>query len=186
MWTDAKPVTGMSNRFCIIGNSGSGKSTLARRIASAGDIAVLDLDTVFWVPGCAEARDPRERVADVRRFCERHASWVIEGCYADLAEATLDWMPELVFIDPGVDVCLARCRARPHEPHKFRSKEEQDAHLEALLAWVADYYHRDGLMSHRSHAALFEKYNGPKRRVVEEFPDGWGFAMPSVRWRTEA
>jgi hypothetical protein len=37
----------------------------------------------------------------------------------------------------------------------------QDQRLEFLLAWTADYYVRDGLLSHRTHPALFDDYRTP-------------------------
>lgn len=150
-----------------MGNSGSGKSTLARSLAADTTVAILDLDLVFWQPGTALERPGVERIATVERFCREHESWIIEGCYADLIAASLAWQPELVFMDPGKDACIANCRRRPHEPHKYRTPKEQDERLEFLVRWVADYYVRDGLMSFRAHQALFEGYSGPKRRVSD-------------------
>jgi len=154
-------------KTAIIGNSGSGKSTLARQLAASSGAAVLDLDTVYWLPGQAVERPSAERVALVREFCQSNPSWIVEGCYADLIEAALPFGPELIFLDPGLDVCLARCRSRPFEPHKFASKEDQDRHLAFLLEWVAGYYQRDDTMSLAAHRALFERYAGPKRRITE-------------------
>jgi len=153
-------------RLTIVGNSGSGKSTLARRIAAEQEIDVLDLDTVAWEPGPARAlRSTAAASADVRAFCEARDAWIVEGCYAGLVEATLGYLPELVFMDPGLETCLANCRARPWEPHKYASKAEQDANLGFLLEWVADYYSREGDLSFASHVELFESYAGSKRRV---------------------
>lgn len=157
-------------KVAIVGNSGSGKSTLARSIASGGSAAILDLDLVFWNPGPVE-RPSVERVSEVQRFCRDHESWIIEGCYADLIEASLPWNPELIFMDPGREVCISNCRNRPYEPHKYRTKEEQDEKLDFLIRWVADYYERDGLMSYRAHKELFDRYQGPKRRVAEQKAD---------------
>ena len=151
----------------ILGNSGSGKTTLARLLAAGSSTAVLDLDLVFWNAGPVE-RPSAERVAEVQRFCRDHDSWIIEGCYSDLIEASFPWNPELIFMDPGREVCISNCRHRPHEPHKYRTKEEQDQNLVFLLRWVADYYERDGLMSYRAHNDLFGRYQGPKRRVDEQ------------------
>lgn len=149
-----------------MGNSGSGKSTLARRLVAGESVAVLDLDLVFWQPGVAVERPSEERIAEVRRFCGEHDSWIIEGCYADLIEASLEWNPELIFLDPGLEACVRNCRRRPHEPHKYRSKEEQDANLEFLIQWVEGYYQRDGVMSYAAHQELFEGYGGVKRKVI--------------------
>lgn len=154
-------------KAAIIGNSGSGKSTLARQLAASSGASVLDLDTVYWLPGQAVERPSAERLALVQDFCQSHASWIVEGCYADLIEAALLFGPELIFLDPGVEVCQAHCRNRPFEPHKFASKEDQDRHLAFLLEWVAGYYQRDDTMSLAAHRALFERYAGPKRRITE-------------------
>ena len=71
-------------------------------------------------------------------------------------------------MDPGRDICISNCRRRPHELHKYSSKEDQDQRLEFLISWVSDYYHRDGLMSYRSHKALFDRYAGPKKRIQKQ------------------
>ncbi|HEX5791249.1 MAG TPA: hypothetical protein VFY13_08840 [Luteolibacter sp.] len=153
-------------KIAIIGNSGSGKSVLARWLATDSAAHVLDLDLVFWQSGTLE-RPGAERIAEVQRFCREHESWIVEGCYSDLIEATFPWRPELIFMDPGLDVCISNCRSRPHEPHKYPTKQEQDRNLDFLLTWVAHYYKRDGLMSHQQHHELFNRYDGPKRRVTE-------------------
>ncbi len=155
-------------KVAIIGNSGSGKTTLANHLAESGSIPVLDLDLVFWQPGVAIERPPAERIADVQRFCREHDAWIIEGCYADLIEASFASSPELIFLDPGLEVCIANCQRRPLEPHKFQSKHDQDAKLAFLLKWVEDYYERDGPMSFAAHEALFDRYPGPKRRIREQ------------------
>lgn len=154
-------------RIAILGNSGSGKSTLARTLAHASGLAValLDLDTIAWDPGVVPR--PRERAfAELDAFCTSAEHWIIEGCYGDLIDHALALhRPELILLEPGRDACLAHCRARPFEPHKYASKAEQDAKLEFLLGWVADYYVRDGHMSANRHAAIFAAYDGPKRRL---------------------
>jgi adenylate kinase family enzyme len=153
-------------RVAIIGNSGSGKSTFARRLAQ-DRVPVLDLDEVAWEEGrLAERRPLAAALADVRRFCERHDAWIVEGCYGDLIGGALEYRPELVFLNPGEDACLRHCRERSWEPHKYSSAAEQDATLAALLTWVSDYYHREGDLSLRGHRELFDGYHGPKREVT--------------------
>ena len=157
----------MITRAAIIGNSGSGKSTLARVMARDGAVATLDLDTVYWEPGkIAVERPVPARIADVRKFCGSHDSWIIEGCYGDLIEAAFPWRPELLFLNPGREVCLRNCRNRPFETHKYGSGEEQDAMLGFLLDWVEDYYNRTGPMSFSGHLDLYERYDGPKRQIT--------------------
>jgi adenylate kinase family enzyme len=154
-------------RIVIIGNSGSGKSTLAHALASAHQLALLDLDTVAWEPNkIAVARDAADAASDVRAFCMREQDWVVEGCYADLARVACEFRPTLIFLDPGVEACVAHCRARPWEPHKYASKTEQDAKLEFLITWVRDYYAREGDLSQQAHRALYLAYAGSKRHLV--------------------
>ena len=153
-------------RIAIIGNSGSGKSTLARAIARERGWPVLDLDTVAWEPGkIAVPRDPVAARQDVERFCADHSDWIVEGCYADLIAASLRDSPLLMFMDPGMEQCLANCRGRAWEPHKYASKAEQDEKLSFLLTWVREYYERDGSTSLKAHDALYSSYAGPKRRL---------------------
>jgi adenylate kinase family enzyme len=154
-------------RVAVIGNSGSGKSTLARQLATAHSLPMLDLDTVAWEPGkIAVARDPLAAALDVNAFCSTGHRWIVEGCYAALARAALPYASLLLFLDPGVDVCLANCRDRPWEPHKYESKEVQDQHLELLLTWVREYYTREDDASLFAHQALFDEYRGPKHKLT--------------------
>ncbi len=153
-------------RFAILGNSGSGKSSLAKWLAASAGLDVLDLDTVGWEPDRpGTPRDAALAAADVAAFCASRTGWVVEGCYGDLIGAALAFEPVLVFLNPGVERCRANCRSRPWEPHKYRSKEEQDANLAFLLSWVAEYETRDGPMSLRAHRQTFAGYAGPKTEL---------------------
>lgn len=178
-------------RVAIVGNSGSGKSTLAREITAAHSIVSLDLDTVVWEPGkIAVARPADAAAADVTAFCSAHESWVVEGCYGALAFQTFEQSPILLFIDPGVDACVANCRSRPWEPHKYGSKAEQDEKLDFLLSWVRQYYSREGELSLSAHRLLFDSYRGPKLRLAHRetsFIDDLGVrfeacAIPAKEW----
>jgi adenylate kinase family enzyme len=160
------------SRFAILGNSGSGKSTWARTLAQRQGWPLLDLDTVAWEPGqVAVARDPRVAADEVRDYCRASGAWVVEGCYASLTQVALDsggGDAELLFLHPGEAQCLANCRARPWEPHKYKTPAEQDSRLAFLLQWVSDYYRRDGDMSLKGHQALFDAWAGPKRLVSRQ------------------
>lgn len=155
-------------RIAIIGNSGSGKSTLARRLAESQGMPSLDLDSIAWQPGVTPPtlREAADAAAEVRVFCNAHEHWVVEGCYASLIEAALAYTPFLVFLEPGVDTCLAHCRARPWEPQKYASQEQQDANLAFLLEWVRGYYTRTDQLSLHAHQALYDLYTGPKQKVA--------------------
>jgi adenylate kinase family enzyme len=155
-------------RVAIIGNSGSGKSTLAGQLCANHVAHTLDLDTIAWEPAQIPVpRDADLALSDLRRFCESHEHWIVEGCYGNLIEASLAYGPELIFLNPGLERCLSNCRARPWEEHKYSSKQEQDSKLAFLLQWVTDYYTRDGEMSLGAHKDLFEHYRGHKRMLTE-------------------
>jgi adenylate kinase family enzyme len=163
-------------RIAILGNSGSGKSTLARRLVQRMELDLLDLDSVAWEPDrIAVARSPQAAADDVRRFCSSHQRWVIEGCYASLIRVSFEFQPRLMFLNPGESQCLAHCRARPWEPHKYPSQAEQDQRLPFLLSWVSSYYRRDDDMSLLAHRACFAEYTGPKQELTsvlsQESPD---------------
>jgi adenylate kinase family enzyme len=156
-------------RVAVLGNSGSGKSTIAHWLARRSGAALLELDTVAWEPGkIAVARPPEAAKSDVRAFCSGHDRWVLEGCYADLVRIALEFSPRLLFLNPGKEQCLANCRSRPWEGHKYGSKEEQDKRLSYLLAWVREYYTRDGEMSLSGHRACFDEYMGTKAELTTQ------------------
>ncbi len=71
----------------------------------------------------------------------------------------------LIFLNPGLEACLANCRSRPWEPHKYASKQEQDKNLQFLLSWVVDYYTRSGSLSLKAHMLCFQAYAGPKHEL---------------------
>ncbi len=130
---------------------------------------MLDLDTIYWEPEQIAVKRPDAAAAsDLDKFCSSSKQWIVEGCYGDLVQGTLKWQPELIFVNPGEEVCLNNCRSRPWEPHKYASKQEQDSKLEFLLQWVSDYYSRDGDMSLRAHRAVFDAYDGPKREITTQ------------------
>jgi len=52
-------------RLVILGNSGSGKSTLAGRLAGAGGLAHLDLDTRAWEPHKYASKEAKDANLDM-------------------------------------------------------------------------------------------------------------------------
>jgi adenylate kinase family enzyme len=177
-------------RYVLLGNSGSGKSTLAARLADAGGLAHLDLDTLAWRPTVPPERRPvADSARDIAAFVAAGERWVIEGCYADLVEVVLAgtersprpqarrpeglelrWQgpaeqicaDRLLWLDPGIEACLANARARPWEPHKYPSQAAQDENLAMLLDWIRDYETRDDVCSRAAHRALFDRFRGDK------------------------
>jgi adenylate kinase family enzyme len=153
-------------RVVVFGNSGSGKSTYAAELARLGGRTHLDLDTLVWEPGRIAVPRPVQAVQrDLEHFLEARSCWVIEGCYSEWVELASRRCTELVFLNPGEAVCLAHCRARPWEPHKYANRSEQDEKLGFLLSWVRDYYTRDESCSLVRHQQLFSAFSGPKREV---------------------
>lgn len=154
----------LTNRKVVIfGNSGSGKSTLAGNIANSEGLAHLDLDTLAWSPGMPPERKPlAESQREMDAFCQANDGWVIEGCYADLLEYVLPCASEIIYMNLPVEACVANAKARPWEPHKYESKDAQDANLDMLMQWIRDYDTRDDVFSRRAHEALYEGYQGNK------------------------
>jgi adenylate kinase family enzyme len=150
-------------KVLVFGNSGSGKSTYAHALAARNGLAHLDLDSIIWEPGkIAVQRSTESVTADLRSFIDSHRAWVIEGCYGELVQAASADCTLLVFLNPGVETCLAHNAGRPWEPHKYASREEQDSMLSKLQEWVAGYYQRDDAWSYRAHRAIFAGFTGPK------------------------
>lgn len=152
-------------RLVIVGNSGSGKTALARALAQRFNLLRLELDEIFWVPGSAEAREPEQVQTDLAAFLTRHSGWIVEGVYAGLARQAAEHADALVWLDPGLEVCLANNEARDFEPEKFSDPQDQADNLPALREWVRGYYGRQDECSLAAHRALFDEFTGAKLHV---------------------
>ena len=162
----------MPRRILVLGNSGSGKSTYAKAVAAREGLVHVDLDPYAWLPTDPPTRKPvDDSLAALRGVLPADGGWIVEGCYADILEGLAPHADALVFLNPGVEACVRHCRARPFEPHKYDSREDQDANLAMLLAWVRGYATRDGPMSLAGHRALFEGFAGDKRELTD--PQAW-------------
>jgi hypothetical protein len=151
-------------RILIFGNSGSGKTTMARALAREHGLPHLDLDSLAW-DGPAVRRSAEASARAIREFVDAHDGWVVEGCYGDLLDQVVPLATEMRFLNPGVDACIANCRARPWEPEKYPSPEAQDRHLEFLLGWVREYESRTDEYSLPRHREIFERFDGPKTEI---------------------
>ena len=150
-------------KVLVFGNSGSGKSTYARALATRAGMAHLDLDSIVWEPGKIAVHRRRESAeASLRNFIDSHAAWVIEGCYGELIRAASVHCTLLVFLNPGMDACLANNLTRPWESHKYASLELQNTMLGQLQEWVANYYQRTDAWSYQVHREIFDAFAGPK------------------------
>lgn len=148
----------------IIGNSGSGKTTLSRRLSEESnmEVKILSLDEVAWnVDQERKPLDESEKL--ILEFIRSNQFWIIEGCYANLAKIALPFCTELIFLNPGVEVCVKNCLSRPWEPEKFESLDKQNEMLQNLIDWVKCYETRDDEFGLFQHQALFDSFKGQKK-----------------------
>ena len=126
-------------------------------------MAHLDLDSLAWLPSQPPQRMPlAESKVLIDEFTATNGSWVIEGCYTDLLEILAEQATEIVFLKLPIELCIQNASTRPWEPHKYDSKEAQDANLEMLLTWIGQYEHRDDGFSLAAHANFYEGFSGTK------------------------
>lgn len=157
----------ISARILVFGNSGSGKSTLCRDLASTYSLPHLDLDSIVWKPDQVAVQRPMgDILAALDAFLATHASWAIEGCYGELIEHASAHCTRLVFLNRGRETCLRQNVSRPWEPHKYASREAQDAMLANLQAWVSSYYERGDAWSYAAHRTLFDAFPGSKVEYI--------------------
>jgi adenylate kinase family enzyme len=176
----ARARAGLGPRVIVYGNAGSGKSTYAAHLARREGLVHLDLDTIVWEPGkVAVPRSTSAVHSDLQRFLDTQTRWVIEGCYSEWVEVASTRCTELVFLNPGEAVCVAHCRARPWEPHKYTSLDEQNKMLAFLLEWVRAYYTREDSCSLQRHRRLFDEFRGAKRQCIAPAALGTSEATPS-------
>lgn len=150
-------------KIVIFGNSASGKSTLAKELCEELKLSHLDLDTVAWEPVSPPERKPiAKSKRDIDVFMNTSEGWVIEGCYSDLLEIVVPQADEIIFLNLPIEECIANAKKRPWEPHKYASKEAQDADLDMLIDWIGRYSERKDTFSRLSHEALFHSFKGKK------------------------
>ena len=156
-------------KILIFGNSGAGKSTLAKNLTQKLNLSHLDLDTLAWSDSSPPARKPLiASTNEIDTFLDSTSDWIIEGCYADLLQYVTRHASEIIFLNPGTEVCINHCKQRPLESHKYASKEAQDDNLEMLIEWVKQYENRDDEFSLKQHKHLFESFSGKKTEVTSE------------------
>jgi adenylate kinase family enzyme len=166
------------NKIVIFGNSGSGKSTLAKNLCDSKGLAHLDLDSLAWEPGTPPVRKSlKDSKREIDDFLDSNSGWVVEGCYSDLIQLVLDDSTEVIFLDLPTELSIANAKARPWEPHKYDSKKSQDANLNMLLDWIAQYDQREDTFSRASHQTIYESYKG--RKAVFTSNPSWPFPSGS-------
>ena len=152
-------------RIILLGNAGAGKSMLARRLIGSRKVPRLSLDEIAWYEG-PERKPLEASLKELYRFMEANDQWIIEGCYSDLIEAALPQCTELLFLNPGIETCVAHCQRRPWEPEKFASAAQQNAMLDELIRWVREYESRDDEYGLQRHRQIFDSFSGPKREYT--------------------
>jgi len=160
-------------KVVLLGNAGAGKSTLSRELLEREPAARLSLDELAFSEG-SERRPLADSVSDAMRFIESNVSWIVEGCYSDIVEPVLEHADTLIFLNPGVEVCVRHCKARPWEPEKFESSEAQDSNLTNLIDWVKEYESRTDEYGLKRHRALFDGF--AKHKVEYTDPSQYGAA----------
>lgn len=107
---------------------------------------------------------------------------MIEGCYGELVQAASAHCNVRVFLNPGLETCLEHNRRRPWEPHKYASKEAQDA----MLAWVAGPHERGDQWSYQAHRRIYDAFAGHKSEHLDDTGarGRWGFTGLPVGNRT--
>jgi adenylate kinase family enzyme len=147
-------------RVVIIGNSGSGKSTLARAIGDRAGLPVTDLDRVHWQGEVLVQRDEQAAIAMVTDLAAG-PTWVIEGVYGWLAAVALPFATSLVWLDLPWTVCSEGLASRG--PWTGASAGQHAA----FLAWAEAYWQRSTPTSFAGHLALFDRFVGDKRRLLQ-------------------
>ena len=123
----------------------------------------MDLDELAWQPTNPPERAPLdESFVKIQEFTTQHDAWVIEGCYTDLLELASPAATEIIFLNLPIELCAENAGNRPWEPHKYESKEIQDANLDMLLEWIAQYNQREGVLSLDSHQSFYNQFSGKK------------------------
>lgn len=154
-------------KVILLGNAGAGKSTLARQLMQGRAIARLPLDEVAFAEGSSERLLLQDSIAAVQAFIDPQPEWIIEGCYAGILEPVAAQCETLIFLNPGMDACVAHCRARPWEPEKFPTAAAQADHLANLIEWVRAYPTRDDEYGLARHRTLYDVFSGHKCELTD-------------------
>ena len=78
----------------------------------------------------------------------------------------MPYATEMIYLDLPIQQCIDNARMRPWEPHKYTSREAQDANLEMLIEWIGEYDQRQDCFSQSAHQCLYQNFTGKKLRYV--------------------
>jgi adenylate kinase family enzyme len=153
-------------KIIVFGNSGSGKSTLAKELSKAHNLGHLDLDSLAWEETTPPTRRPlKASEQEIKKFIASNDKWVIEGCYSDLLELIVGFSSQIIFMDLPVGACVINAKNRPWEPHKYKSKEDQDSNLDMLIDWIKNYNSRKDTFSRSAHQKFYDIYPRTKQVI---------------------
>ena len=144
----------MHSRVAIIGNAGSGKSYLAAAIRAAWGLPIINLDTLFWMPGGYVEQRPKDAVRAEIEKTKTDGCWTFEGVYGELIDLVLDRSEYLVWLDIDWDTCRQALWDR-HLLTTEKKRGEMESSFKELLDYASDYSTREGPRSHRGHQSLF-------------------------------
>jgi len=147
-----------------MGNAGSGKSYLASAIAAAWRLPVINLDSIFWMPGgYIEKRPSDDAHGEVLRR-QAGEQWIFEGVYGELIALLIDRTEYLIWLDVNWTTCQQSLVARRLlTPERERQKTESS--FNALLEYAAAYWSREGPCSQVGHRAIFDQFPRTKQRL---------------------
>jgi adenylate kinase family enzyme len=110
-------------RIVVIGTSGAGKTVIAKRIASALDLACIELDSLHWEPNweALSKTNPDEFIRRVSAAISADA-WVSDGNYAVVRNLIWGRATHLVWLDYSRAVVMYRVIKR--SIHRALDQEE--------------------------------------------------------------
>ena len=109
------------DRVLILGRGGAGKSVLARRVATAIDAPVVELDALFWTAPDLRSLPPTEWVRVQRAALSARSRWVADGDLGpyDVLGGRLPTADTVVALDYGLGRCLWPALRRGPERYDF-------------------------------------------------------------------
>jgi len=104
--TAAKTMHPAARRIVIIGACGAGKTTLARRLAPLLCLPLVELDTLFWLPGW-KAR-PVEQLRALALEAARGERWIIDGNHTPVRDILFARATDVIWLDYSFPTVLRR------------------------------------------------------------------------------
>jgi hypothetical protein len=94
------------------------------------------------------------------------ASAGLSRVFGELAQAFCPRADHLIWLDLDWATCERSLLQRGPQSATHRDAQAAEASFERLLAWAAEYPHRDGPHSQRGHRLIFEQFQGGKTRLA--------------------